>query len=474
MKKIILVIAIGVLSISAYSQQQQDRHEFSVWGGGGISTFMYDLTLGDRSTGFGAIGGLGYNYFLTYNWSIGIGAEFSLLNAKTKLSPFSDTYDTPYGPSNGDLYRMNFQGLGFDQSQRGYYINIPLQVKYQMDAFWNKNHKLYAAIGPKIGIPVKTLYNTAGSVRVTGVELNAHNEPITTDWFGKDDNLLINRGFGMFSYDEKKKDLNLGVNVIASIEAGVKWRLSSPWSLYTGLYFDYGLNDLRKDKGQQLFEYEQLSSPVQYASNSILSSQHVNTRGVKTDFTDRVNTLALGIKVQVAYGTKPFDKKEKVKKALNAMEERPYEGLTAAQLEDIMGRNAQEMMEFQRKEFEALKELLKKEAPELAQAIINFDLNKKEILPSMHPELDRKVELMNTHPTAKLMLEGHTDDLGSMEYNFQLGMDRAQATKDYLVKKGIDPARLMISSKGKTQPTVPNTDDVNRYRNRRVEFILIQ
>ena len=467
MKKIILIIAIGILTISVYAQKQQNRHEISIWGGGGISTFMYDLSLGDRTNGFGAIGGLGYNYFLGYHWSIGLGAEFSLLNAKMTLPSYFDTYDAPYGVSNADIYRFGFSGQSLEQSQGGYYINIPLQVKYQLDVFKNSDHKLYAAIGPKIGIPLKTFYSTKGDVRITGLDLD------TRDSYGTEDNgdFFKTRGFGLFNYNEKDKDLNFDLNVIAAAEVGMKWCFNNSWALYTGVFFDYGLNDLRKDKAQQLFEYQPFSNPVQYASNSVLSSQYKTAVDANTkSFTDKVNTMAFGIKLQLAFGTSPFNKK--VKEVI-VIEEKPFEGVTADQMEEIIGRSTKDLIEFQRKEFDALKALLEKEDPELFYAIINFDLDKKEILSRMHSELDRKVELMKQYPKVRLMLEGHTDDYSSVEYNYQLGLDRAQAAKNYMVNKGINPSRLQVSSKGKSQPAVPNTDDVNRYRNRRVEFILI-
>ena len=461
---------MGILTISVYAQKQQNRHEISIWGGGGISTFMYDLSLGDRTNGFGAIGGLGYNYFLNYNWSIGLGAEFSLLNAKMTLPSYFDTYDAGHGVSNGDIYRFGFSGQSLEQSQGGYYINIPLQVKYQLDVFKNSDHKLYAAIGPKIGIPLKTFYSTKGDVRVTGVELNVKGDPITSSWFGADNNDLIELGFGLFNYNEKDLALDFDLNIIAAAEVGMKWCFNNSWALYTGVFFDYGLNDLRKDKAQQLFAYQPFSKPAGYTPNSALSSQYVNAKGAKTNFTDKVNTMAFGIKLQLAFGTSPFNKKVK---EVVVIEEKPFEGVTADQMEEIIGRSTKDLMEFQRKEFDALKALLEKEDPELFYAIINFDLDKKEILSRMHSELDRKVELMKQYPKVRLMLEGHTDDYSSVEYNYQLGLDRAQAAKNYMVNKGINPSRLQVSSKGKSQPIAPNTDDVNRYRNRRVEFILI-
>ena len=469
MKRIILILTVGLFTVSAFSQNQQNKHEFSVWAGGGISSFMYDLSLGDRTLGYGGIGGLGYNYFLNYNWSIGIGGEFSLLNAQMELNNYSDTYDFPNRVN--DLYRFGFQGQSYNQAQRGYYINIPLQVKYQVDAFGeNKKHKFYVAAGPKIGIPMKTTYDISGSMRATGVELNSFGDPITRDWYGTDNDHLLYRGFGRFSYFEKERELDLDINVIASIETGVKWRLGNKLSLYTGVFFDYGLTDLRKgDKSQQLFAYQTTSpTTVGYTPNSVLSSQHSKS-GVTKDFTDKVNTMAVGLKAQLTFGIKPFDKKEK---QVVVVDEKPYEGLTAGQMEDILGRNTQLILDAQQKQFDELKALISKDDPDMTMPIVRFEFDRDRILTGMHPELDRKVLLLRKYPEAKMILEGHTDDAGSDSYNYQLGLDRANAAKLYLVAHGIAADRLTVTSKGKSKPVVPNSNETTRTYNRRVEFIL--
>ena len=469
MKKIILVITVGLFTISAFSQKQQNRHEFSVWAGGGISTFMYDLTQGKRTDGFGGIGGLGYNYFMNYHWSIGIGGEFSLLNAKTELAPFSDVYDHPNRTN--DLFRFGFQGQNYEQTQRGYYINIPLQVKYQVDAFGSdKKHKFYVAAGPKVGIPMKTMSDISGSVRATGVELNSFGNPITRDWFGTDNDDLINQGFGLHKYLEKERELDFDINIIASIETGIKWQLGNRWSLYTGAFLDYGLNDLRKgDTSQQLFAYQPTGNSVRYVPNSALFSQHTKN-GVTKNFTDKVNTMAAGLKIQLTYGAKPFDKKEKASEVI--VEEKIYEGLTAQQMEDILGRNTQIILDAQQKQFEELKALIAREDPEMTSPIVGFDYDRNKILTGMHPELDNKVALMKKYPEANMIIEGHTDDAGSEEYNYQLGLDRANAAKMYMIARGISADRITTVSKGKSNPAVSNTDEVSRAYNRRVEFIL--
>jgi len=489
MKKIFLFITLGLFAISAFSQQQQNRHEFSVWAGGGINSLQSTkLAVGENSLGLGMLGGIGYNYFFNYNWSVGTGVEFSWLNGGLKYNQqgLNGTYRAFDGAADTDMFGYGLFDLTYNntaaykETQRAFYLNIPLMAKFQTNNIWNE-HKLYFAAGMKFGI-----VSFGGHYEGKGGDFTASGYDFDGDQ-GDAFGLMVTQGHKYITSTDG--DLDLKFNYILSAEAGMKWKLSDALALYTGLYFDYGLSNVRpninsvNDAADQLVQYNRPSQPwlddETYTMNSAMTSRYN-----EKEMVGKVNTIGFGLKAQLAFGIEPFTRKPSKAElaaaklaedeaAAKALANKPYEGLTASQMAEIMSQSNKEMMDFQRKEFDALKELLTVEAPELTEAIINFDLNKKEILPRMYAELDRKFELMNQHPRAKLMLEGHTDDLGSMEYNYELGMDRAQAAKDYLVKKGINPNRLMVSSKGKTQPLVPNTDEANRFRNRRVEFILM-
>ena len=73
----------------------------------------------------------------------------------------------------------------------------------------------------------------------------------------------------------------------------------------------------------------------------------------------------------------------------------------------------------------------------------------------------------------EIELSAHTDDKGSDDYNNKLSDQRAASVAAYIVSKGIDPARLVSKGYGKTQPLVPNTNDENRAKNRRVELKIL-
>jgi outer membrane protein OmpA-like peptidoglycan-associated protein len=72
----------------------------------------------------------------------------------------------------------------------------------------------------------------------------------------------------------------------------------------------------------------------------------------------------------------------------------------------------------------------------------------------------------------ELLIAGHTDSVGTDDYNFRLSERRAQAAADYLMTRGIPPARIFISGLGETEPVATNDTDQGRQLNRRVEVAI--
>ena len=106
---------------------------------------------------------------------------------------------------------------------------------------------------------------------------------------------------------------------------------------------------------------------------------------------------------------------------------------------------------------------------------INFEFNKAKILPESYPIIDDAAAIIMNHPDIKVEIQGHTDGVGSADYNLQLSYMRANAVRDYLIEvHEITPERLFIMAYGETRPIAPNTDEQGRYKNRRVEFFIIK
>ncbi len=106
---------------------------------------------------------------------------------------------------------------------------------------------------------------------------------------------------------------------------------------------------------------------------------------------------------------------------------------------------------------------------------VHFATGKAEIRPDSTQLLDQVAGVIMENPEIKkLRVEGHTDDRGAASFNLKLSQARAEAVRDYLVEKGVDPERIEAVGYGQTRPLVPNFSARNRRRNRRVEFRILE
>jgi OOP family OmpA-OmpF porin len=99
-----------------------------------------------------------------------------------------------------------------------------------------------------------------------------------------------------------------------------------------------------------------------------------------------------------------------------------------------------------------------------------FDFDKAIIKPAAYGELNGVAEILKKNPAMTITLQGHTDNVGTAAYNKKLSIRRANAAKDYLVKKDISAGRIACEGFGFSQPVATNKTDFGRSLNRRVEI----
>ncbi|QRQ99488.1 OmpA family protein [Dyadobacter sandarakinus] len=88
-------------------------------------------------------------------------------------------------------------------------------------------------------------------------------------------------------------------------------------------------------------------------------------------------------------------------------------------------------------------------------------------------ELDKMIDFLKKNPGIRIEVSGHTDDVGSDKVNLDLSQKRAQSVLEYLEKSGVATARLTAKGYGKTKPVAPNDSDLNRQKNRRIEWRIL-
>lgn len=104
---------------------------------------------------------------------------------------------------------------------------------------------------------------------------------------------------------------------------------------------------------------------------------------------------------------------------------------------------------------------------------INFDFGKSTIKRESHDYLNK---LANTliRTNAKIEVKGHTDNVGTEEFNMKLSKDRAKAVMDYLISRGVNKNKLTYSYYGMSRPLTTNDTEEGRTMNRRVEFEILK
>jgi len=110
------------------------------------------------------------------------------------------------------------------------------------------------------------------------------------------------------------------------------------------------------------------------------------------------------------------------------------------------------------------------DAAAMAQRTVYFDFDSFIVKDEYRPMLEAHAKVLSANRSKRLVLEGHTDELGGREYNLALGQKRAEAVLKSLVLLGVVETQLEAVSFGEERPASSLTDEASRAKNRRVEL----
>jgi outer membrane protein OmpA-like peptidoglycan-associated protein len=101
-----------------------------------------------------------------------------------------------------------------------------------------------------------------------------------------------------------------------------------------------------------------------------------------------------------------------------------------------------------------------------------FDFNKYTLKPGAREKMAKVSGILLAYPGLKLQLEGHTDSVGTDDYNLKLSQNRADAVRDFLGEQGVSAANVTSIGLGKADPVASNDTAAGRQQNRRVELVV--
>lgn len=102
----------------------------------------------------------------------------------------------------------------------------------------------------------------------------------------------------------------------------------------------------------------------------------------------------------------------------------------------------------------------------------NFEFGSDIVMPELTKEMDRLFEFLQTNPELQVEVRGHTDLVGTSEFNYQLSLARAQNVANYLIEIGLEKSRITYKGFGETKPKVKESDMDKSSINRRVEVVV--
>ncbi|MDR2476148.1 MAG: OmpA family protein [Bacteroidales bacterium] len=506
MKFLLIITGMFLFSMPSISQF---RHELSIYGGGGLSTLLYNFSavptsplsgtyaflFESRSAELGYAGHAGANYFVFFSnqFGIGTGAEISLYRAEASLNKFKEIYNT--SDPEGAGFQFKSRMLAYREKQEAWLLNIPLMLQFQTAG----NVRFFLSAGGKVALPLLATYDIKDVQLINSGYFHDEN-------YNYDEQQFI--GFGRFKIN-KKETLDMNIAYLLSAETGVKFRLSDGFSLYAGIYCDYGLNTLVSSKKEHLVNYSTVRVPGNYLENNTFRVNSVLNASVGEQanhpFVDKTIPLAAGLRLRFAFGlgrTNGIDNSSTPE--VHWWNEQADN--TPAIMADDQPLQAQRMPESGVIPLEpaaprqqepsppsivtpqrpALQEPLPVPMPQrpvqqppysqppqysqplpqqaametLKETLSDFPFNQVKVSTGDKVILHRKIIVLRENPQLRIICEGYAGYRESQ----QLALKRAEAVKAYLVENGIPAHRIVATS--------VNSTDWSRGDNGRVEFII--
>lgn len=417
---------------------QINAQEISVLTNVGLQGLNYKVTNGDNELKIGGKIGIGYSYFINKNWALLAGFEVGSFGNDSKL--LDNTFTSNQIDSEGDAFEYRVKTVGYKEKSNFYAANIPLMLQYRTAGAT----QFYINGGGRVFFP----FHQKTKVSIEEVKLSGYYSDMNVELID-----MPSHGFSTLTNWKSSNETKLKTSFALSTEIGLSFLLSEKIRLYTGLYLDYGLNNMVKTNEQvtdlPLLNYDENSNNK---ANGLIGT---------TNAVDQTKLLAYGIQFRLGFGSWKNKPKSIIEEIVVIDEQfiEVREEKTTQAIEKL-------------KKIEEVEPINFKEKQLIEEPLVFGGLGKVELTPLLINHLNQISILLERDSEQGISIIGHTCDIGNKARNQEVGLQRANIVADYLETKGINKNRLFIESQGEEFPLCPNTSEINRQRNRRVEIKL--
>lgn len=445
------LILLGLLSLPLLLQAQTYDHYLDLTVGGGLHSIQFSPKEGDFTPGTGMEVRAGYRRVIDEHWSWGLGLGVSWYNARSFYEDYRIAR-AAVDDQNGEPYEYRVIFTDWKEKQHLVNLELPVAAYYQqpISTLWS----FLGSAGLKFIVPVSNKYTILdGEMETKGYFkqlTNIEYENLPQHGFFKEEG---------FEGEASLRKFGGGVFVDAGLLRSFK---HGDMSLYMGLYFNYGVTDLSKEHTSSLFDGK--SYPGVLSSNLV----------------DGAHLIAAGLKVGITFGMPRIFPLPEMQHEL-AMEDEDTENIEAEirkfetdEVEEVLRiarQLAQQEEERKARELANVKEVVK-----WLNNNVKVEFKLGEAVIQMNDEIQTYINDLTNYikntPGRRILIWGHTCNLGKESKNIELGMQRAEAMRKLLISAGCPINRVMARSKGSSEPLVPNTSEANRQKNRRIEIVI--
>ena len=285
LKVIMLPLCLG-FSLHFTFAQEQAYQELSLGIGVGYNSLLINKPTSPADIRFkhgaGLNGVVHYTFFLNRQFGIGTGVEMAKYSSKFTNKALIDTITGIPDPDprfEGETYTFRYAYYNWEEEESALAVQIPLFLQFQTLG----EYQFFIKAGGKIGQAFRSTSTTTAARMVTAGSFTYEN---VTYYSGP-------YGFRTIDNYKRKRKLDLKTpTLIASLEMGVKWQLENNNAFYTGLFTDYGINNLLKSDTLSLIKHN-YSGPDYVSENSITMTPSVK----------KIQPFAFGVRVYFTFSS---------------------------------------------------------------------------------------------------------------------------------------------------------------------------